>query len=534
MNIKDRMKKLQPIFCAALVCAFCITLGIEACSPKPYTVPQRELRVYDVVVYGGTPGGVAAAVAAARQGVSVALLVQEQRVGGMVSSGLGASDVGDVKVVGGFAAEFFDAVGRHYQKAEPVYRFEPHVAEEVFSRKLADAGVLIYRDSPVHRVEKSGNRVVSLRTLRGELVRGKVFIDASYEGDLMARAGVSYTFGREGREVYRESLAGFQTENRRHIFPTPVIAVDAAGQPLPGVSREGWAEVGTGDKKIPAYNFRLCLSKNPDNQAPIEQPENYRPEVYELLARHIAVRPGIRLGDLMYFFPLPNSKVDINNRGPVSTNLIGGSWEYPEASYKRRREIWQEHKDYIQGMLYFLLTDVRVPQRLRKDLSAWGYCRDEFTESENWPPQLYVREARRMVGDFVLTERDVRSDIRKQDAVGMGSMPIESHHVQRLLTDRGTAANEGAVVLRVPPYEIPYRVMLPKRTEAANLLNPVTVSASHVAYSSLRMEPVYMILGHSAGLAAVQALRSGSDVQDVDVAVLQQALKAQGQVLQHP
>ncbi len=514
-----------------LLTLFIVLLLVEACAPKAHRIPQKELRSYDLVVYGGTPGGVAASVAAARSGLSVALVSHLNIVGGMVSSGLGASDVGDVRTVGGFAREFFDRVGEYYGKNEPIYRFEPQAAERVFEDLLAEAGVYVYRNSPLHHLKQSEGRILSISSLRGEQIKGRIFIDASYEGDLMAKAGVSYTLGREGREVYGESLAGFQTANRRHVFTVPVMAVDESGNPIYGVSREGWADVGTGDKKIPAYNFRLCLSKDPDNQIPFEQPESYDPAMYELLIRHIAVHPGIKLSSLLYFFPLPGDKVDINNRGPVSTNFIGESWEYPEATHARRKQIWQRHKDYTQGYLYFLMSDTRVPVRLKKALSAWGYCRDEFTESDNWPPQLYVREARRMLAEFVLTESDVRQNRRKSDSVGMGSMPIESHHVQRLLTDKNTAANEGSVVVKVEPYEIPFRVMLPKRSEASNLLISVTVSASHVAYSSLRMEPVYMVLGQSAGIAAAQAVRSGVAVQDVDIPALQRQLVAEGQVI---
>ena len=354
------------MFARQFLVVFSIVLLVllESCSPKSYRVPQKELRSYDLVVYGGTPAGVAAAVSAARKGVSVALVSHSNIVGGMVSSGLGASDVGEVAAVGGFAREFFDRIGEYYDHSEPVYRFEPKAAEQVFEEMLSESGVYVYRNSPVHHLKKLNTTIEALISVRGEQISGKMFIDASYEGDLMARAGVSYTFGREDKTEYKESLAGFQTANRRHIFPVPVNAVDEGGEPLPGVSRDGWADVGTGDKKIPAYNFRLCLSKDQDNQLPFEMPENYDPKTYELLARYIALRPEIRLSTLMYFFPLPNDKVDVNNRGPVSTNLIGGSWEYPQASHKRRAEIWQKHKDYTQGLLYFLSTDSRVPARL--------------------------------------------------------------------------------------------------------------------------------------------------------------------------
>ena len=435
----------------------------SACAPKKHRVPPKELKQYDLVVYGGTPAGVASAVAAARKGITVALVSHSNIVGGMMSSGLGASDVGEVKVVGGFAKEFFLRVGEYYDKEVPIYRFEPKAAETVFESMLREAGVYVYYNSPIYRLTKRDGKIQSITSIRGEKLKGNLFIDASYEGDLMAKAGVRYSVGREGRETYGESLAGFQTENRRHIFPVPVVAVDEKGNPIRGVSKHGWAEVGTGDSKVPAYNFRLCLSKDSGNQIPFEKPKDYDPAQYELLARHISVNPGIKLSDLVYFFPLPNDKVDINNRGPVSTNLIGGSWEYPEAKSRRRGEIWQEHKTYAQGLFYFLLTDTRVPVRIRKSLANWGYCADEFEETGNWPPQLYIRAARRMTSDFVLTESDLRKNTRKPDSVGMASMPIESHHVQRLLTKKNTAANEGSVVVKVQPYEIPYRALVPRR-----------------------------------------------------------------------
>ncbi|MCB0359275.1 MAG: FAD-dependent oxidoreductase [Bdellovibrionales bacterium] len=522
-------KLLQRCFGIALVA---LLTGCTETSPRAAAFDGGNPREpFDVVVYETTPAGVMAAVAAARRGMRVALLGSSSHIGGMVSSGLGNSDIGDPATIGGLSREFFLQVGKEYGTERPVYKFEPHVARRVFEEMLRENRVSVFLNHPIQEVTKSGSRIQSMRSSRGQQFPGKVFVDASYEGDLMHVAGVSYAVGREGSDEFGEKFAGFQRENSRHSFDISVPARDSSGRLLRGVSAETPVAVGTGDSKVPAYNFRLCLTKDPGNMVPISAPEDYDPQNYELLALYLAMKPGIKLGSLMYFFKLPNDKVDINNRGPISTNLIGGSWGYPEADSVARRKIWQAHRNYQQGLLYFLGHDRRVSARLREHMLAWGFCKDEFVDSGHWPPQLYVREARRMRGEYVLREADLTGPRAQPDSIGKGSMPIESHHVQRIADVDGSVLNEGSVVVRVRPYSIPYRSMLPKRNEAQNLLNPVTLSASHVAFSSVRMEPVYMILGHSAGTAAALAVSQGASPHDLQVSTMQKALREEGQVL---
>jgi len=493
---------------------------------------------YDVAVYGGTAGGTVAAIAAADEGLRVVLLEPGRHIGGMVSGGLGRTDYGNQHVIGGMSREFFERVGKHY--GEPIsWFFEPHVAEQTFRAWLDEAGVEVRFGRRVDAVEKADGRVAALRMENGEVVRAKVFIDATYEGDVLPRAGVSYTWGREGREVYGESLAGRIEFSDKHQFPKPVSPYDETGKLLPLFQGEDASAPGTGDRKVQAYNFRLCLTDRKDNQVPFPKPEGYDPARYEILKRFLASAPDTPLTKIWGLEMMPNRKTDVNNNGPVSTDYIGGSWEYPEASYARRAEIWEEHKRYVQGFLYFLANDPSVPERLQADVNRWGLAKDEFADTDHWPNQLYVREARRMVGEHVMAQRDIQDERTKPDSIGMGSYNSDSHHVQRIVVPDGPpwpgqgpfALNEGDMQVPVKPYEIAYRSLLPKRAECTNLLVTGAVSASHVAYSTIRMEPQYMIMGHAAGVAAALALRDGKAVQDVDVKTLQEKLRARKQIL---
>ncbi len=494
---------------------------------------------YDLVVYGGTAGGVITAVATARQGAKVALLEPGRHLGGMVSGGLGKTDHGKKETIGGLSLEFFKRVGRHYGE-EITWYFEPHVAEQVFQEMIREAGVQVFYQHRLKErggVRKKGKQIVEIVMEDGASFRAKVFADATYEGDLLAQAGVSYTSGREGASQYNESLAGVRPTDRNHMFEVRVAARDAGGQLLPEVNPGPRGELGAADQKVQAYNFRMCLSKDTNNQAPLPRPANYDPRRYELLARLIRAlrerdgRPP-RMNQLMIVSPLPNDKADINNYGAFSTDCIGKSWDYPTASYKRRAEIWQDHIDYVAGFFYFLAHDPQVPQPLQEEINRWGLAKDEFTDANHWPHQLYVRESRRMVGDFVMTQRDIQTELTKEDAIGMGSYNSDSHNVQRYVTEDGSVQNEGNMEVPVTPYQVPYRVMLSKRKECANLLAPVCLSASHVTYSTLRMEPVYMIIGQAAGVAAKMAIDSGKPVQDIDTRALTARLRAQGAVLE--
>jgi hypothetical protein len=494
---------------------------------------------FDVVVYGGTAGGVVAAVAAAREGATVALLEPGRHLGGMTSGGLGKTDHGKKETIGGYSLEFYKRVGRHYGE-EITWYFEPHVAEQVLNDMAREAGVKVFYEHRLRErggVTKEKQRVVRITAENGASFEAKMFVDSSYEGDVMAQAGVSYTWGREGKAEYNESLAGVRPKDRNHQFDFLISAFDENHHLLPEIQTAPRGELGSADKKVQAYNFRMCLSSDPNNQVSFPKPAAYDPKRYELLLRLInglAERKGQppAMRDLMIVSPLPNRKTDINNRGAFSTDYIGASWTYPEGSYNERRKIWQAHIDYTAGFFYFLAHDPRVPKPLREEINGWGLAADEFADDSNWPHQLYIREARRMVGEFVMTQRDIQTELTKPDPIGMGSYNSDSHNVQRFVTPDGTVQNEGNMEVPVTPYQIPYRVMLPKKNEVRNLLVPVCVSASHVAYSTLRMEPVYMILGQAAGVAARMAVDGDLAVQEIDTRALTEKLRGQGAVME--
>jgi hypothetical protein len=505
-------------------------------GPAPESPPE-----FDFVVYGGTAGGVVAAVAAAREGLRVALVEPGQHLGGMVSGGLGWTDYGKKEVIGGYSLEFFRRVGIKYGR-DIEWHFEPHVAEAVFEDMVREAGVQVLRGKRLREksgVRVSGRRITSIAMEDGTRLRATIFADASYEGDLMAQAGVSYTWGREGASQFGESLAGVREHTPLHQFRAPVNPRDANGRLLPEIAPRSNDPVGAADKRVQAYNFRLCMTKDPGNRVPFPRPSHYDPARYELLARYlprladVLGRP-LSISDVMKPDILQNGKTDTNNNGAFSTDFIGGSYGYPEGTYSTRTRIRQAHVDYIQGFLYFLVTDSRVPAALSAEMQQWGLCADEFVDADHWPYQLYVREGRRMIGEYVMSQKDIQSELTKNDAIGMGSYNSDSHNVQRRPTADGVAVeNEGDMQVPVVPYQIPYRVMLPKRAEAANLLVPVCFSATHVAYSTIRMEPQYMILGQAAGVAASLAVHGNGIVQDVDAEALRGKLESQGAVLSY-
>lgn len=493
---------------------------------------------YEVVVYGGTAGGAIAAVAAAEEGRKTVLIEPRQHIGGMTSGGLGRTDFGDMSVIGGRSKEFYVRLGKYY--GEPVsWYFEPHQAERVLREWLASAGVEVLYGSRLKSVKKSKGRITSIRLLNGETYSAPVFIDCSYEGDLLPGAGIGYTWGREGREQYGESLAGKVEYCDKHQFGVPINPFGADGKLLPLIQGDDGLQPGDGDKKVQAYNFRMCLSSDKNNQVPFPKPDNYDPARWEILRRYLAARPGLKMDDVMIVSPMPNHKTDVNNRGPISTDFIGGSWDYPEASYKGQARIWKEHEDYVKGFFYFLANDPGVPEALRAEVNGWGLAKDEFTDTDHWPNQLYVREARRMVGGYVMRQKDLQDERKKDDSIGIGSYNSDSHHVQRFVVDGSplwekgipSLLNEGDVQVPVKPYEIPYASFVPKREECTNLLVGCAFSASHVAYSSLRMEPQYMIIGEAAGIAASLAIESGTSVQDIAVPALQEKLRAHGALL---
>lgn len=500
---------------------------------------------FDVVVYGGTAGGAITAVSAARSGLKVALLEPRRNIGGMASGGLSRTDVGKRQVIGGLAYEFYWRAGNYYdltQYLQDVAWFmEPKVAEKILRDMLTEAGVTVRFEQRLREkdgVRKQGTSIASITMEDGQQYTARIFADCTYEGDLMAQAGVSYTWGRESSAQYGESLGGVRSETPQHQFQVNLSPYWPDGKLLPEISSQPPGAPGSADRKVQAYNFRMIFSHDPANQVPYPKPGNYDPRRYELLLRLLTAMEhklgrAQTMAEVTLPVRIPNQKVDVNNNGAFSTDYIGNSWDYPNANYKRRDEIWQDHIDYTKGFFYFLSHDPRVPTTLRQEINEWGLAKDEFIETDHWPHQLYIREARRMVSDFVMSQKDIQTDLTKPHPIGMGSYNSDSHNIQRIVNADGFVRNEGDMQVPVTPYQIPYEVLIPKKNEATNLLVPVCFSASHVAYSTLRMEPQYMILGQAAGVAALMAIRGGKAVQDIDAGALSKTLAEQGAVLDY-
>lgn len=510
----------------------CITVTNTAAAQQT----SGTAEAYDVVIYGGTAGGVAAGYAAAREGSKVIILEPGKHVGGMATGGLSRSDFGNKNVIGGFAREMYRRLGMKYDGKRVMERYgEPHVVEAMMNSMLEEVGAKVTFESRLS--EKDGvttsaeGVIASIKMENGKTYQGRIFIDCSYEGDLMAQSGVKYFYGRESMDKYGESLAGVRERTPIHQFDVDVKARDEQGNLLPGVQSGKKGETGAEDRKVQAYNFRVIATQREGNKVAWPKPDNYDPKRYELLARLIEAKvekfgKAPKCIDMMRMDAIQNDKIDINNFGAFSTDYIGGSWGYPDGTYAERKAIWQDHYEYTAGFFYFLAHDERVPQSLRDDMNSWGLAADEFKDNNHWPRQLYVREGRRMVGDFVMAQNDIQTSITKEDVIGMGSYMSDSHNVQRFENDKGLAENEGDMQVPVKkPYQIPYRVMVPKRAEARNLLVPVCMSASHVAFSTLRMEPQYMIIGEAAGVAAHMAKKADKDVQDIDTSALTARLR---------
>lgn len=504
-------------------------------SPSYFQPAPRveETLAVDVCVYGATSGGIIAAIEAAERGLSVALLHPGRHIGGLTTGGLGMTDIGNKQAVGGKAREFYERVGRHYGE-EIEWRFEPHVAASVFEEWLQEAGVCPrlgqYADTCVVR----DGRIVSLTTLSGLTVAARVFIDASYEGDLMARAGVSYAVGREGNDAYGETLNGAlimalegepldEGHQFEHALDPYVVAGDPASGLLPGIEAEGSYRRGEGDACVQAYNFRMCLTQRADIRVPFPRPEGYDASRYVLLKRLLATGWDEAFRK---FDAVRNGKTDSNNHGPFSTDNIGCNHAYPEVGYEERERIFQEHVRYQQGLMWCLANDPEIPARIRQPMATWGLCRDEFIATGGWPHALYIREARRMVSAVVMTEHHCRGVETVDDPVALGAYNMDSHHCRRVIHD-GRLWNEGDVQVRVPqPYGISYRSIVPREEECANLLVPFCLSASHVAFGSIRMEPVFMGIGQAAAIAAQLAIQGDTTVQQVSYADLRSELGA--------
>lgn len=502
---------------------------------------KAEVKQADVIVYGGTAGGVMAGIAATKQGANVLILEPGNHVGGMLTSGLGRTDMDRQQhVIGGLSLEFFRRVGAHYGKGAG-WMFEPHVAEKVMNAMLAEHDVTMLFGKSLDSVVKENGRIRSLKTTDGDDYVANVFIDASYEGDLMAKAGVSYTFGREGKERYQESLAGRREILRGKHQLNHKISPFKDGKLLPHITaEEDLAPVGAGDGKIQSYCFRLCLTDVPENRISIEKPEGYDPARYELLRRCFEV-DGEKVVGSLGIKKMPNGKSDVNSGWGISLNLLGANQDYPDATPKRRKEIWDEHMSWTHGMVYYLQNDPSVPVNTRKFYREWGLCKDEFTDNGGWPHQLYIREARRMLGEHVLTQHDLMTQHRKYDCIGIAGYNIDIREVQWVALRTFYFPNvtdevymEGYLSHPVEPWDIPYRAMLPRYSECQNLLVPVCISASTIAYASFRMEPQYMIAGQSAGVAAAIASEKVIPVHRVPMDALQEALIREGQIIKLP
>ncbi len=529
---------------------------------------RADDEAHDIVIYGGTCAAVVAAVQAKQMGKSVIIVSPDKRLGGLSSGGLGWTDTGNKAVIGGLARDFYHRVWKQYQKPEnwkwqakdeyggkgqgtpaidgdqkTMWIFEPGIAKAVFEEYVSEFDLHVVRDEWLDRengVELKDGRIVSITTLSGNKYAGKMFLDTTYEGDLIAAAGIDYHVGREANSEFNENWNGVQTGvlHHRHHFGAvakPISAYKVPGDPssgvIPRVSAEDPGVKGEADHRVQAYCFRMCLTDHPENRIPFEKPEGYDPDQYELLLRIFDAGWRETFGK---FDPIPNHKTDTNNHGPMSTDNIGYNYEYPEGSYELRREIIKEHETYQKGWLYFIANDPRVPKEVQEEMQRWGLPKDEYEETGNWSPQLYIREARRMMGHFVMTENELRKVAPTPDSVGMGSYTIDSHNVQRYIMEDGSVQNEGDIgVSTNGPYEIAYGALVPKKEQCQNLFAPVCVSSTHIAFGSIRMEPVFMILGQSAATAASIAIDRDIPVQEVPYEVLREQLVKDGQILEY-
>jgi hypothetical protein len=497
---------------------------------------SAELVQADLCVYGGTSGGVVAAVTAARLGKSVVLVVMNNHLGGMSSGGLGVTDRGNATSIAGVSAEFYQRVGKAYGTNGPVYFFEPHLAENVFRQMIFESRIPVYTDQRLTSVMMSGKRISRVVMENGTAFEAKQFIDTTYEGDLIALAGVSFTVGREAMSVYGESLAGIQPLTSAYSYDPYLTPGNPASGLLPLVQPGNAGTPGEGDTRVQAYNFRLCLTQNATNKIPIAPPANYDESRYELVRRYVAARVvkdgSVTLNKLIDVQTIiPNGKTDINANGELSTDYVGGNYTYPTNTYAGRQQIWQEHEDYIRGLLHFYATSTNVPANVRTEMQSWGLAKDEFQDTGGWPHQLYVREARRMVGDYVMTQDDCQWKRTAPDPVCLGSYTIDSHGVQRL-AEGALARWEGSLGSPVAiPYGISYRSIIPRAGECENVYCTFALSASHVAFASCRMEPVFMMTSQSAATAACFAIDDAVSSQMLKYDKLAAQLRADKQML---
>lgn len=542
------------------------TIALHSCQESSQ---QNE---YEVVIYGGTSAGIAAAVQAKRMGKSVILIEPSARIGGLTTGGLGQTDIGNKAAIGGISREFYEGIKEHYdipsnwkwQKQEEykdggqtrtaagessMWTFEPSAALAVYENWIDTYDIPLVLDQQLDRengVTKIDGKISAIKMRSGEIYRGQMFIDATYEGDLLATADISYTIGREANAKYKETQNGVNTSLKdttmtgypahnsiNHNFVDGVDPYVVKGDPdsglLPFINPNGPGEEGAGDHHIQAYCFRMCLTDHPDNRIPFAKPDSYNELDYELLLRNFEAGEE---GFPWINSQMPNRKTDTNNRTGFSTDFIGQNYNYPEASYEEREKIIEAHRQYQQGLMWTLANHPRVPEHIRTEVARWGTSKDEFERADGWQQQLYVREARRMVSDYVMTQYHCEGLEVAEDPIGMAAYGMDSHNTQRYVNTEGFAKNEGNVEARVKePYPISYRSIVPKKSECPNLLVPICVSASHIAFGSIRMEPVFMVLGQSAATAACLSIDEGIAVQDLDYTTLQKQLLADKQRL---
>ncbi|GAA5508626.1 FAD-dependent oxidoreductase [Novipirellula caenicola] len=562
-----RILKKRSIFSVGITLTLLALMMLA--SPAYANENRSDTEVYDVVIYGGTAAGVVAAVQVERMGGSAIVIEPSSRIGGLTTGGLGQTDIGNKAAIGGISREFYERISQYYQKPEnwkwqtaeqyksggqsrtaegeaTMWTFEPSAALHVLQGFVDEHNVKVVYNERLDRtgsrrsgqvgagVEIVDGKIKSIRCVSGNVYRGRMFIDATYEGDLFATAGISYTVGREANATYGETLSGVQTANARHHQLMPgVDPYVRKGDPesglLPGIDPTGPGEEGSADHRVQAYCFRVCLTDHPENRIPFFKPEDYDPSLYELMLRNFEAGQS---GFPVINSAMPNRKTDTNNRTGFSTDFIGQNYDYPEATDEEREQIIQRHRVYQQGLFWTMANHPRVPEATRKIVSRWGTCKDEFEREDGWQQQLYIREARRLIGAEVMTQHHCQGRKVAEDAVGMAAYTMDSHNVQRYVDENGHARNEGDVqVGGFPPYPISYRSLLPKSDECTNLLVPVSLSASHMAFGSIRMEPVFMVLGQSSATAAIQAIRDKQSLHEINYEKLREQLILDKQVL---
>lgn len=547
---------------------------------------QSQTKEYDIVIYGGTSAGIAAAIQSSRMGKSVVMIEPSSRMGGLTTGGLGQTDIGNKQVIGGISREFYEGIKKYYDEPanwkwqtrqeyrdggqtrtaegeDAMWTFEPSAALKVYETMMKPENITVVYNQRLNRkngVKKQGQNIVEIEMESGEKYRGKMFIDATYEGDLIAATGVTYSVGRESNKEFGETLNGVQANRigmtlrrtvslnaHNHNFIDGVDPYIVKGDPssglLPFIVEGGRPGIdGSGDKGVQAYCFRMTLTDHPENRIPFKKPENYNELEYELLFRNYEAAKGPIEEMYSYGDPLvpwinsamPNRKTDTNNQKGFSTDFIGQNYDYPEATYEEREKIIERHRTYQQGLMWTLAYHPRIPQKVRDKVSKWGTCKDEYEREDGWQQQLYVREARRMKSDYVMTQHNCEGFDVAEDPVGMAAYGMDSHHVQRYVDANGYVQNEGNVEAHgFPPYPISYRSIIPKKEESSNLLVPVCVSSTHIAFGSIRMEPVFMILGQSAATAAVLAIENGTDIHSLDYNELKSRLLKDKQILAH-